>query len=591
MINPHKGKIINKVLPSESTDIILQMKENYMTLSLDEEKLKDVRNIAVGIYSPLEGFLKERDFKQVVYKMRLADGTLWPIPIVLDVNEKDYLRTKGQKDLILTDSNQTPFAILKNIEIYTYNKNLFAKNVFGTTDKSHPGVQEIYGMGDYLVGGEIGLLDVKTDLFPQHNFTPTETRKMFQMRGWQKVVAFQTRNVPHRGHEFLQKHALKSLDGLFIQPVIGKKKADDFRDEHIIASYELLIDKYYPKNKAILSILPLKMRYAGPREAIFHAIIRQNFGCTHFIVGRDHAGVKNFYEPFAAQEIFDSLKPDDLKIKVLKYPEVVFSRSRQEHCFANECEESDLLMFSGTKLREHIRNKKLPPSYIIRPEVFHMLINTKNIFVDSVQCEEGPMVQKGFVLWFTGLSQAGKSTIANHVYDILKEQGVRIESLDGDIVRESLTKDLGFSKEDRDTNIRRVGFVAKLLSRNNVGVISAFITPYKKQREGLRVKIPNFIDVFGNKPIKECEKRDKKGLYAKARRGEIQNFTGISDPYEAPENPEIELDTVKNSIEENAQKVVRYLYDNQFLVKPNDEKRIQFDIIKHPSSKETASIS
>jgi len=566
MIEAHGKKLVHKILTAKESEEILRNKKKYVTLLLNKEQSKDVRNIATGVYSPLSGFLKEADFKSVVASMRLTNGTLWPIPIVLDIDKKQYSEIRNRKEILLLDHEESPLALLKNIEIYSYDKDSFAQNVYGVSNKSHPGVEEICSMGDYLVGGEITMLNVKNDLFPQYNLMPSETRRMFQMRGWQKVVAFQTRNVPHIGHEFLQKKALEQADGLFIQPVIGKKKADDFRDEHIISSYEMIIDNYYPKNKTVLGILPLKMRYAGPREAIFHAIIRQNFGCTHFIVGRDHAGVKNFYAPFAAQEIFDTLKPDDLQIEILKFPEVVYDRIKQKHCFIHECEEGDQLFFSGSKLREHIRNKELPPSYIIRPEVFHLLAGSKNLFVESMEPKASKILQRGFVLWFTGLSQAGKSTIANRVYEILKEKGVKIESLDGDIVRETLTKDLGFSKEDRDTNIRRVGFVAKLLSRNDIGVTSAFITPYRKQREGLRLKIPNFIEVFVNTPIEVCEKRDKKGLYEKARKGEIKNFTGIDDPYEVPENPEIILDTVKNSIEKNAQKVIKYLYNSKFLI-------------------------
>ena len=284
-------------------------------------------------------------------------------------------------------------------------------------------------------------------------------------------------------------------------------------------------------------------------------------------MGRDHAGVKNFYEPFAAHEIFETFGPDELQIQILKYPEVIFNKASQEHCFIHECPEEHCLKFSGSKLRDYIKNRELPPEHILRPELFHLLSSTKNLFVESMQKESRKIIQRGFVLWFTGLSQAGKSTIANMVYEILKEQGVRIESLDGDVVRETLTKDLGFSKEDRDTNIRRVGFVAKLLSRNDVGVTSAFITPYRRQRDDLRLRIPNFIEVFVNTPLEVCEIRDRKGLYAKARTGEIQNFTGISDPYEIPDNPDIELLTVESTIAENAQKVVKYLYDNKYLIK------------------------
>ena len=307
------------------------------------------------------------------------------------------------------------------------------------------------------------------------------------------------------------------------------------------------------------------MRYAGPEEAIFHAIIRKNYGCFHFIVGRDHAGVENYYKPFEAQEIFDNLKKDEIGVEILKFFEIVYDSKRKKHCFIDECCKDDAISFSGTKLREDVKNKKESSEYLVRPEVYNVLVNSKNSLVDKMYKKEMNKNKKGFVLWFTGLSQSGKSTIADKVYEMLKKEDCKVERLDGDIVRESLTKDLGFSKEDRDENIRRIGFVAKLLSRNGVGVMASFISPYKKQRDDLRMKIDNFVEIYVNTPLEVCEQRDKKGFYEKARRGEIKNFTGISDPYEAPEDPEIELKPAEESIEECANKITRYLENNKFI--------------------------
>lgn len=567
MIKPHGDFLVNKILSWEESKQILDAQNEFVSLPINLEQVKDVKNIARGVYSPLEGFLKQEDFEKAVLEMKLSNGIVWSIPIVLDISNKDYERIRNKKEIILTDSNENPVALLKNIEVYPYDKNFFANNVFGTSDRNHPGVEGVYQMGNYLIGGEIGLLDNTKDLFPEYNFTPEETREIFQKRGWDTVVAFQTRNVPHRGHEFLQKYALENIDGLFIQPVIGEKKLADFKDEYILTSYEILINKYYPKNKVLLGILPLKMRYAGPREAIFHALIRKNFGCTHFIVGRDHAGVANYYPPFAAQEIFDKFKKEEIGIDILKYPEVVYCQSKRKHTFINECPEKDRISFSGTKLRDKVKNKEEPPSYIIRTEVYHLLANSYNSLVDSMYQNQNHINKKGFVLWLTGLSQSGKTTIGDRVYEILKSKNIKVERLDGDIVRESLTKDLGFSKEDRDENIRRIGFIAKLLSRNGVGVIASFISPYREQRDKLRKDIENFIEVFVNAPLEICEKRDDKGLYEKARKGEIKNFTGISDPYETPENPEIELKTDQDDIAVSVEKVIKYLEDNDFLEK------------------------
>jgi sulfate adenylyltransferase len=539
------------------------------SLILDEEKIREVKNIGRGVFFPLKGFLKKEDFESVVFRMKLKNGAVWPIPIVLDISEKNYQRIKNEKEIVLNDSNGDPVALFENIDIYSYDKDLFAKNVFGTLDKNHPGVKGMYKMGKYLIGGEIILLNDSKKIFPEYNLSPKETKEIFQKKGWKRIVGFQTRNVPHRGHEFLQKYALnkEEIDGLFIQPVIGEKKLKDFKDEFILASYEVLIDRYYPKDRVILGILPLRMRYAGPREAVFHALIRKNFGCTHFIVGRDHAGVGGYYPPLAAQEIFDTFKKEEIGIEILKYPEVVYCSSCKKHIFRNGCRhpEKDKISFSGTKLREKIRQGKQPLFYIIRPEVYHLLSSSSNALVDSWYKNQEFKQQKGFCLWLTGLSQSGKTTIGNKLYKILKKKGLKVERLDGDIIRQSLSKDLGFTKEDRNENIKRVGSLARLFVQRQIITIASFISPYKKQRQELRKKIPNFIEVFVNCPLKVCEKRDEKGLYKKAKRGEIKNFTGISDPYRRPENPEIELSTDRETIEENVNKVTQYLKENEFI--------------------------
>lgn len=565
MIKPHGGILVNKVLSFKDSTLFSQDLEKYNKIIINSEQVKDVKNIARGVYSPVEGFLKKKDFESVVKDMRLSSGIVFPMPIILDISVEDAKQIKNKNKVLLIDINSNPVAFLRDIEVYDYDKEYFAKNVYGTLDKKHPGVEEISEMKDYLLGGEISLLNNQESLFPEYNFTPEQTRKNFQFRGWNKVVAFQTRNVPHRGHEFLQVEALKNVDGLFVQPVIGKKKLEDFKDEYIISSYEILIDKYYPKNKVILGILPLKMRYAGPREAVFHAIIRKNYGCSHFIVGRDHAGVGDYYDPFAAQDIFNNFKNDEIGVEIVKFPEVVYDNFNKKHCFVDECDEKNKISFSGTKLREKIKNKQTPPEYLIRPEVFNILTNSKNSLVDKAYKEDINKNKKGYVLWFTGLSQSGKSTVADAVYDYLNKKKYKTERLDGDIVRESLTRDLGFSKEDRDENIRRTSFVAQLLSRNGVGVIASFISPYKRHRDDLRIKVENFVEIFVDTPLEVCEKRDKKGLYKKAREGKIENFTGISDPYEKPENPEIVIYPAQKTVEECRDEVVKYLRENNLI--------------------------
>ncbi len=557
MIKPHGGKLVDRIIP-ESKNIT-----DLESLILSQEEIRDVKNIARGVYSPLEGFLKEKDFKKVVSEMKLSNGIVWPIPITLSISKEDKERLEKKDKIVLINSEKQPIGFLENPEIYSYDKEFFAKNVFGTINEEHPGVRYVFEMKEYLIGGKISLFQKPKDLFPEYNLIPSETREIFEKRGWKTIVAFQTRNVPHRGHEFLQKEALKGVDGLFIQPVIGKKKINDFKDEYILTSYEILIDKHYSRKRVVLGILPLKMRYAGPREAVFHAIIRKNYGCTHFIVGRDHAGVGDFYDPFAAQKIFNNFKENEIGVKILKFPEVVYCSSIKQHTFIQDCPKEDIVSFSGTKLRKNIEEKKETPNYIIRPEIFNFLTNSYNSLVDNMYNNNHN--GKGFVLWFTGLSQSGKTTTADKVYKILSEKGLKLERLDGDIVRQHLSKDLGFSKEDRNENIRRISFISKLLSRNGVGVIASFISPYKETREMLRKETNNFIEVFCDCPLEVCEKRDTKCLYKKAREGKIQNFTGISDPYEKPENPEIHLDTSSENNDQAVEEVISYLEKNNFI--------------------------
>lgn len=530
-------------------------------IKVKKDIIQDAVNIKTGVYAPLAGFLGKIDFQSVLDNMRLASGKIWSIPIVFSVPEEDYKKIQNELEIKLVSENG--WAILKNLEFFEFDKNEFAEKVYGTTDKNHPGVEEVMNLKEYLVGGEVVKAEMSNNIFSEYNLTPAETKKIFQDRGWEKVVAFQTRNVPHRGHEFLQQRALAQTDGLFIQPVIGEKKQDDFKDEYIITSYEILIDRYHGKERAVLGILPLKMRYAGPREAIMHALIRKNYGCTHFIVGRDHAGVGDFYPPTAAQKIFDQFPSNELEIEILKFDEVVYDKKNQTHCFRGECLPENAANFSGTKLRESIKQKIQPPEHMIRPEIFDFLSRSHNSLVDNNY--KNNMNKKGFVLWFTGLSAAGKSTLADRIFEILNNKNLKVERLDGDIVRQSLTQDLGFSREDREENIRRVGNLAAKLEKNGNIVIASFISPYVRQRQELREKMNNFIEVFVDAPLQVCESRDPKGMYKKARAGEIKDFTGVDDPYESPENPEIHIKSGEESLDESAEKVIKYLENKELI--------------------------
>jgi len=414
-------------------------------IAVDNSVITDAVNIKNGVYAPLTGFLGEQDFYTVLYEMRLQSGEVWSLPIVLGI-DKETARKLASEDVVRLESREGGEAVLEDIQIYDNPKEEFAYYAFGTTDERHPGVAGVMVMPDHLLGGRVvsaspgnrrfgarqdplsrdaglamtggeshviasdseaipGLshrsagslrslsLASRTErdsrsrddtVFDKYYLTPAQTRELFRQKGWERVVAFQTRNVPHRGHEFLQRYALdKHADGLFVQPVIGRKKPGDFRDKHIIGAYEVLFKHYYPEDRTHLGLLPLDMRYAGPREAVMHALIRRNYGCTHFIVGRDHAGVGDFYHPAAAHEIFDSFKPSELGIEVLKFGEVGYHPEKRDYAFVDECEPGATISFSGTELRNHLVSKKRPPEHLLRPEVYRFLVEQDGLFVEE----------------------------------------------------------------------------------------------------------------------------------------------------------------------------------------------------------------
>jgi sulfate adenylyltransferase len=377
---PHGGKLIDRILKDKERDKSLNKVSDIPKIFLNREQLSDTENIAKGVYSPLEGFLCSDNYQNVLYEKRLKDDTAWTIPIILDISKEKALEISNKDEAVLIFNNKD-VAIINIEEIYNYDKKELAKNVYQTLDEKHPGVLKVFNMKEYLLGGKIGLINEYENPFPKYNLRPMETRILFKEKGWRTVVGFQTRNTPHLGHEYIQKAALTFTDGLFINPVIGRKKKGDFRDDVILKAYEALIKNYYPKDGVVMSIFNTEMRYAGPREAIHHAICRKNFGCTHFIVGRDHAGVGNYYHPYAAQEIFEEFP--DLGITPFFFKSFFYCAK----CggIANEkiCphERKDYISFSGTKIRDIFQNRKIPSKEIMRPEVAKVIANFKNPFV------------------------------------------------------------------------------------------------------------------------------------------------------------------------------------------------------------------
>ena len=382
MIKPHGNILINRVLKKEDAEKAKAKAKEFKAIALDEELVKDVKNIARGVYSPLTGFMGKDDFESVVHKMTLADGTIWSIPFVLDIDKKTADQLAVGEQIALVDDKKNPVALMNVREKYTYNKDDFSVNVFKTADPKHPGVKMVQEMKEILLGGDIELIDNSKEPYNQYNLDPSETRTLFKERGWNTVAGFQTRNAPHRAHEYLQRCALEITDGLFVNPVIGKKKPGDFEDQVILDSYNYLIDNFFPKNRVVMSILPLKMRYAGPREAILHAIIRKNFGCTHFIVGRDHAGVGKYYGSFDAQNIFDDI--EDIGMTILKFENSFYCKKCGHLATNKTCPHTkeDQIGPSGTLIRELISKGEIVPNEIMRPEISKILIDADKTFVE-----------------------------------------------------------------------------------------------------------------------------------------------------------------------------------------------------------------
>ena len=380
MIQPHGGKLVDKVLSGKKRDEALARAVRLPRLVIDSELVSDVENIATGVYSPLEGFLGEADFRGVLAGMRLRNDVPWTVPIVLDTDRETAARLKTGEDVLLAAEDGHPVALLHLQEKYAYDKGEAAEKVFGTRDPAHPGVAKFLGMKDVLLAGPVDLIDVTPTPFDRYKLTPKETRVLFEAKGWRTVVGFQTRNTPHLGHEYVQKAALTFTDGLFINPVIGRKKKGDFKDEVILASYEEAIRHYYLKERTAMAILQMEMRYAGPREAIHHAILRKNFGCTHIIIGRDHAGVGSYYPPFAAQDIFEAFP--DLGIAPMFFRS--FSHCKKCGSVVNEkiCPHppADHIQFSGTKLRDLLVKGEYPPAELMRPEVAEVIMRFKDPF-------------------------------------------------------------------------------------------------------------------------------------------------------------------------------------------------------------------
>ena len=560
LIEPHGGVLVDLTAEPARVDELKILSREAPSWTLTPRQACDLELILDGGFSPLTGFMTQRDCDSVCENMRLADGTLWPIPITLDVDEETAQGLDPGSTLFLRDLEGVALAVLHVDEVWQPDLAKEAESVFGSNNAEHPAVGYLQrNTNPWYVGGELeGIqLPMHYDFVPLR-LTPAALRARFAELGWNKIVAFQTRNPLHRAHLELTFRAASQLEAnLLIHPVVGMTKPGDVDHYTRVRCYQAVM-KHYPRNTAMLSLLPLAMRMGGPREALLHAIIRKNHGCSHLIVGRDHAGPGSdstgtpFYGPYDAQELMTKHE-DELGITMVPFKMVVYVEDRDEYIPMDELPEgAQTKSLSGTELRERLADGREIPAWFSFPEVIQELRRT-----------HPPRSKQGFTVFFTGLPSSGKSTLANVLLVKLLEIGGRpLTVLDGDIVRTHLSSELGFSKAHRDINIRRIGFVASEITKNGGIAICAPIAPYASVRQDVREMIEaggGYILVHVATPLEVCEQRDRKGLYAKARAGIVKEFTGISDPYEEPTDADLAIDTTDMSPEECVQGVILHL--------------------------------
>ena len=567
LIPPHGGELINPIVSSSQAAELKAHSKEYPSWDLTARQVCDVELLLSGGFSPLRGFMNRADYEGVCHNMRLSSGVLWPMPITLDVTEEFAKGLKpGSSKIALRDPEGVMLAVLHVEDVWQPNRSDEAKSVFGTTSKAHPGVDYVLNKANpWYVGGKLEGLQLPSHYdFRSLRLTPAELRAEFSRLGWRRAVAFQTRNPMHRAHQELTFRAARQVEAnLLIHPSVGMTKPGDVDYFTRVRCYELLLPKY-PHGTVKLSLLPLAMRMGGPREAIWHGIIRKNHGCTHFVVGRDHAGPGNdtdgkpFYGPYDAQQLFKKHE-SDIGVTMVPFNMMVYLEDQDKYVPDNEVPNgSRVLNISGTELRHRLNEGRDIPNWFTYPEV-----------VQELRRSYPPRHKQGVTIFFTGLSGSGKSTIANVLLTKFLEMGGRpVTILDGDLVRKHLSSELGFSKEHRDINIRRIGYVASEITKNGGIAICAPIAPYEAVRKQVREMIEpvgGFVLVHVATPLETCEQRDRKGLYAKARAGIVKEFTGISDPYEAPTKAEVVINTAELSPEEAAQEIILHLEQQGFI--------------------------
>lgn len=566
LISPYGGSLKLPLVDADRAAALKASSRHWVSWELTQRQTCDLELLLTGAFSPLAGFLGRLDYERVCQDMRLCDGTLWPIPVMLDVSEKFAERIGVGAQVVLRDAEGVMLAVLEVEELWKPDRLAEAERVYGTTSRDHPGVQFLLAeVGPVYLAGRLEGLEL-----PQHHdfralrHTPVQLRSRFDKLRWRRVVAFQTRNPIHRAHfEMTLRAAKEHQANLLLHPVVGMTRPGDVDHFCRVRCYQAVLPAY-PPGLATLSLLPLSMRMAGPREAVWHAIVRRNFGCSHLIVGRDHAGPGNgdaaqpFYPPYAAQDLVREHEAE-LGVRMVPFRQLVYVPDRRKCLPTDELETGvPALALSGTELRERLASGRDIPEWFTFPEVAAELRKTYP-----------PRAQQGCTVFFTGLSGAGKSTLAKALLDKLLEIGGRpVTLLDGDIVRKHLSSELGFSRAHRDLNIRRIGFVANEITRNGGIAICAPIAPYDSIRKEIRKLISSrggFVLVYVATPLEVCEQRDRKGLYAKARAGLIEEFTGVSDPYEVPTDADLVLNTAEWTVEKACDKILHHLQAQGYL--------------------------
>lgn len=569
LIPPCGNTLVDLSVGEEELETELARADSLPSIHLSARAVCDLELLAVGAFSPLASFMGAGDYRRVLDEMRLGGGHIFPIPVTLPVGPGQGVGL-GRR-LALRNARNELLAVMSVEEIYEWDIDETARKVFGTRDPRHPLIAEMYGWGKYNLAGPVRILQLPRHYdFKEWRLTPRQTRAKLSASGRTEIVAFQTRNPLHRGHEEMVRRAVAAVDGvLLLQPVVGLTKPGDVNHFCRVRTYQKWMRAALDPARALLTLLPLAMRLAGPREALWHALIRRNYGANHIIIGRDHASPGHdsrgvpFYPPYAAQKLVQSFS-EELGVGVIPFEELVYLPEEDRYEELSKVPAgTKRVSLSGTQVREeYLDLGKELPDWFMHPEVSQILSESYP-----------PLHRQGLCVWFTGLSGAGKSTTADLLTTLLQERGRTVTLLDGDVVRTHLSKGLGFSKEDRDVNVQRIGFVASEIVRHGGLAVCAAVSPYRITRNNVRnmVGARNFIEVFVDTPLEVCEQRDKKGMYSQARSGRLQNFTGINDPYEPPLSAEITLDTLHFSAEENAHTILAYLSRRGF-IRDNDAR-------------------